>query len=287
MKLDVGRRNQAARVGSGRAPDCSAPPVPRPAAASPRSVRFRPGPEAPVPLSLRGIFVRAPQPLAVLPGRCRRPLPSPSSHLTYLDTARLADVSIAEDITVEGEITVPVGSRSPDEDYSTLDEPVRETILRDLKAVGKKFVHVMYPKKSSALLRDWDLWGPLVLCVSLALMLQGGSADSKDDGGPQFAEVFVIIWFGAVVITLNSKLLGGTISFFQSLCVLGYCILPLTVAMLVCRLVLLAGSGTVSFIIRLIVVVAMFGWSTLASTAFLASEETVQYGLEFFPERCS
>lgn len=52
-------------------------------------------------------------------------------------------------------------------------------------------------------------------------------------------------------------------SFFQSLCVLGYCIMPLTVAMLVCRLVLLAGSGTISFIIRLIVVVAMFGWSTL------------------------
>uniref|UniRef100_A0A8C4V7X1 Protein YIPF n=11 Tax=Neoaves TaxID=3078114 RepID=A0A8C4V7X1_FALTI len=187
--------------------------------------------------------------------------------------AGLADVSISEDIPVEGEITVPVGSHSPDEDYSTLDEPVRDTIMRDLKAVGKKFVHVMYPKKSSALLRDWDLWGPLVLCVSLALMLQGGSADSKDDGGPQFAEVFVIIWFGAVVITLNSKLLGGTISFFQSLCVLGYCVLPLTVAMLVCRLVLLAGSGTVSFIIRLIVVVAMFGWSTLASTAFLADSQ--------------
>ncbi|XP_059714975.1 protein YIPF6 isoform X2 [Haemorhous mexicanus] len=123
----------------------------------------------------------------------------------------LADVSISQDIPVEGEITVPVGSHSPDEDYSTLDEPVKDTIMRDLKAVGKKFVHVMYPKKSSALLRDWDLWGPLVLCVSLALMLQGGSADSKDDGGPQFAEVFVIIWFGAVVITLNSKLLGGTI----------------------------------------------------------------------------
>ncbi|XP_048815126.1 protein YIPF6 [Tympanuchus pallidicinctus] len=187
--------------------------------------------------------------------------------------AGLADVSISEDIPVEGEITVPVGSHSPEEDFSTLDEPVRDTILRDLKAVGKKFVHVMYPRKSSALLRDWDLWGPLVLCVSLALMLQGGSADSKEDGGPQFAEVFVIIWFGAVVITLNSKLLGGTISFFQSLCVLGYCVLPLTVAMLVCRLVLLAGSGTVSFIIRLIVVIAMFAWSTLASTAFLADSQ--------------
>lgn len=52
-------------------------------------------------------------------------------------------------------------------------------------------------------------------------------------------------------------------SFFQSLCVLGYCVMPLTVAMLVCRLVLLAGAGTVSFIIRLIVVGAMFAWSTL------------------------
>lgn len=50
----------------------------------------------------------------------------------------------------------------------------------------------------------------LFLPVPHSRMLQGGSADSKDDGGPQFAEVFVIIWFGAVVITLNSKLLGGT-----------------------------------------------------------------------------
>ncbi|XP_026534337.1 protein YIPF6 [Notechis scutatus] len=187
--------------------------------------------------------------------------------------AGLANVSISEDIPVEGEITVPVGSDTPDEDYSTLDEPVKETVMRDLKAVGKKFVHVMYPKKSSALLRDWDLWGPLILCVLLALMLQGGAADSTQDRGPQFAEVFVIIWFGAVVITLNSKLLGGTISFFQSLCVLGYCILPLTVALLVCRLVLIANSGTAGFIVRLLVVITMFGWSTLASTAFLADSQ--------------
>ncbi|KAM4662480.1 protein YIPF6 [Discoglossus pictus] len=187
--------------------------------------------------------------------------------------AGLSDVSISGDIPVEGEITVPMASQSQEDDYSTLDEPVKETIMRDLKAVGKKFMHVMYPKKSTALLRDWDLWGPLVLCVSLALMLQGSSANSKDDGGPQFAEVFVVIWFGAVVITLNSKLLGGTISFFQSLCVLGYCILPLTVAMLVCRLVFIAGASTITFIIRLVVVTVMFAWSTFASTAFLADSQ--------------
>ncbi|KAG9340922.1 hypothetical protein JZ751_020115 [Albula glossodonta] len=53
-------------------------------------------------------------------------------------------------------------------------------------------------------------------------------------------------------------------SFFQSLCVLGYCILPLTVAMIVCRLVLLGGTGPASFAIRLILVIASFGWSTFA-----------------------
>lgn len=86
-------------------------------------------------------------------------------------------------------------------------------------------------------------------------------------------QVFVIIWFGSIIITLNSKLLGGTISFFQSLCVLGYCILPLTVAMAVCRLVLVGGSGPISFAVRLAVVTASFGWSTFASTAFLADSQ--------------
>ncbi|XP_072869702.1 protein YIPF6 isoform X3 [Chlorocebus sabaeus] len=158
-------------------------------------------------------------------------------------------------------------SRIREFDSSTLNESVRNTIMRDLKAVGKKFMHVLYPRKSNTLLRDWDLWGPLILCVTLALMLQRDSVDSEKDGGPQFAEVFVIVWFGAVTITLNSKLLGGNISFFQSLCVLGYCILPLTVAMLICRLVLLADPGPVNFMVRLFVVIVMFAWS-IVETGF-------------------
>lgn len=88
-----------------------------------------------------------------------------------------------------------------------------------------------------------------------------------------WSQVFVVVWFGSIVITLNSKLLGGTLSFFQSLCVLGYCIMPLTVAMAVCRVVLLTTSGTVGFIVRLLVVTASFGWSTFASTAFLADSQ--------------
>lgn len=43
-------------------------------------------------------------------------------------------------------------------------------------------------------------------------MLQGSSNTdgSENDGGPQFAEVFVVYWLGATVVTLNIKLLGGS-----------------------------------------------------------------------------
>lgn len=42
-------------------------------------------------------------------------------------------------------------------------------------------------------------------------MLQGSTdVNSVNDGGPQFAEVFVIYWLGASVVTLNIKLLGGS-----------------------------------------------------------------------------
>uniref|UniRef100_A0A8C0L011 Protein YIPF n=1 Tax=Canis lupus dingo TaxID=286419 RepID=A0A8C0L011_CANLU len=188
------------------------------------------------------------------------------------DFAGLSDISISQDIPVEGEITIPMRSQIQEFDSSTLNESVQNTIMRDLKAVGKKFMHVLYPRKSNTLLRDCKYMSFLRICC-FSLMLQRSSVDSEKDGGPQFAEVFVIVWFGAVTITLNSKLLGGNISFFQSLCVLGYCILPLTVAMLVCRLVLLAEPGPVNFMVRLFVVIVMFAWSIVASTAFLADSQ--------------
>ena len=73
-------------------------------------------------------------------------------------------------------------------------------------------------------LQEWDLWGPLILCTFMATVLQGRAVEEGEiigDGGPAFAEVFVIVWLGSLVVTLNTKLLGGHISFFQSVCVLG------------------------------------------------------------------
>lgn len=46
--------------------------------------------------------------------------------------------------------------------------------------------------------------------------------------------VFALVSVGAIILTVNVVLLGGTIGFFQSLCLLGYCLFPLDVAAIVC-----------------------------------------------------
>lgn len=48
-----------------------------------------------------------------------------------------------------------------------------------------------------------------IVCFCQTRVLQGSSDENSNDGGPEFAEVFVIVWVGAMVVTLNSKLLGG------------------------------------------------------------------------------
>ncbi|XP_032671636.1 protein YIPF6 [Odontomachus brunneus] len=180
---------------------------------------------------------------------------------------------------VEGEMTVDSKQRSNlgEPEFNTLDEPIRDTILRDVRAVGKKFFHVLYPKEKKSLLKEWDLWGPLVLCTFMAMILQGSSvtADNSNDGGPEFAEVFVIVWIGSMVVTLNSKLLGGNISFFQSVCVLGYCLLPTAIALIICTVILIVQQTTLLFILRFVITVIGFLWATYASMAFLGDSQPV------------
>ena len=66
-----------------------------------------------------------------------------------------------------------------------------------------------------------------------------------------FAAVFVVIWCGAAAVTLNAQLLGGNISFFQSVCILGYCVFPLTLSAVGC---LFFGYMFSSAFIKLLVV---------------------------------
>lgn len=161
---------------------------------------------------------------------------------------------------------------STQETISTLDEPVSVTISRDLKAVAYKLGHVFFPKQSTLLLKDWDLWGPLTLCVILSISLEGNYKENSN--APEFASIFALISFGAIVVTINTKLLSGKISFFQSICVLGYCLLPLVIVAILNDLILFitGNASVISFGFRFILIVISCLWSVFASTAFLAAD---------------
>jgi protein YIPF6 len=209
--------------------------------------------------------------------------------------------------------------------YSTLDEPVIETIMRDVRAVGAKLRIVLLPmdrtitpltyaavssadqqapsgetgggQASSApstnaplppraandnqqsdvdlsehdrmvlqQLKDWDLWGPLILCLALAVILSIKAP--TDQASLVFAAVFSSVWVGGTVVTINAQLLGGTISFFQSLCVIGYSIFPMVIVAYV--------IGCLKLIIHtwlwldVIVIFIGFLWSSRVSAIFVS-----------------
>ncbi|MES1916623.1 MAG: hypothetical protein MHM6MM_008429 [Cercozoa sp. M6MM] len=152
-----------------------------------------------------------------------------------------------------------------EEQYATLDEPVSATILRDLRRIGVRLRAVLLagylPSDTRHQLRSWDLWGPLLLCLLLAISLSWSQADA-DQKALVFAAVFVIVWVGAAVVTLNAQLLGGRLSFFHSVSALGYCVAPLVLASCLCWL-----SDSKFF--RTPVVTVGFLWATRASQAFV------------------
>lgn len=84
--------------------------------------------------------------------------------------------------------------------------------------------------------------------------------------GKSFGIIFVIMWGGAFLVTLNCKLLGGHISFFQCVCVLGYCVFPVNLAAL--AVVLLKGMHINLLLFKAVLVGVAVVWSTISSITF-------------------
>ena len=131
--------------------------------------------------------------------------------------------------------------------------------------VGIKLKYVMLPsirQDNCKELRNWDLWGPLLICVLMSLVLSINTRNTAGQSASQvFTLVFGLIWAGATLITLNIKCLGANISIFQSVCVIGYCIFPISIATLVGVIL----KATLPFILRLIIAGVAFAWSTLGT----------------------
>lgn len=72
--------------------------------------------------------------------------------------------SLEGDMSIPGKRTTTTSQHGVPE-YNTLDEPIRETVLRDIRAVGVKFYHVLYPKEKSSLLRDCTSSKATAICM--------------------------------------------------------------------------------------------------------------------------
>jgi hypothetical protein len=74
--------------------------------------------------------------------------------------------------------------------------------------------HLLSQGNMSEGLRDWDLWGPLVFCLLLSLLLSFNAA--ADQKSLVFSGVFAMVWIGEAVVTLQIKLLGGNMQVLKS-----------------------------------------------------------------------
>mmetsp|Transcript_12939 Transcript_12939/g.16045 ORF Transcript_12939/g.16045 Transcript_12939/m.16045 type:complete len:283 (+) Transcript_12939:844-1692(+) len=188
------------------------------------------------------------------------------------------DSSVGIEGSIKGNIGISYNDDNIGIKQGTLDESICETIMRDLKRIGNRLKHVLIPFGTDPELKDWDLWGPLLLCLTLATSLSLGTyfIATKEDKTQYktehyysliFTIVFVIIWIGSFIITINARLLGGKISIFQSISVFAYCIFPLNIASVLTFFIEKYMNN--KFYLKEIIVFLCLLWSIKASTGFM------------------
>ena len=113
---------------------------------------------------------------------------------------------------------------------NTLNESILTTIYRDLSLISIKLKYVIKPygskEKKNYHIKQWDLWGPLLLIIFLACTLAVNSSDKSQT----IVLIFLIFWLGSFLVFLNAHLLGVKTSIFQIFCLLGYSLFPLNVS---------------------------------------------------------
>jgi len=150
------------------------------------------------------------------------------------------------------------------ENKNTLNEPITDTILRDLNSIYFKLKFVINPFVNQNIknkhIKQWDLWGPLLFTILLSSTLAFSSQNEKSN---TFSLVFIVFWFGSFLIYLNANLLEIKISIFQIYCLLGYCLFPLNLSALILFIFRLFE------IIRIFVVLIGCVWACFSMRGFL------------------
>ena len=149
--------------------------------------------------------------------------------------------------------------------HNSLNEPIMTSLMRDLNRIYSKLKIVALPVSSEAKhkeLKQWDLWGPFIICLFLGIIL---CFTSKKNSGLVFSMIFIIMWIGAMIITMNSSLLGGKLTLMQCICLLGYCTFPCVVASIFNRIIL----KFMPAIGKVCIVFISFVWSTKGKFYYL------------------
>lgn len=161
----------------------------------------------------------------------------------------------------------PEDGEMRESNYSTLDESVWETLGRDLKRICHKLEYVLLPRFSAnkaTELQNWDLWGPLIICILLCVCISVGRESTSTD--LSFICVFAIMWCGGLIVTFNAQFLGAAIGICQSICLLGYCVFPILLAAIINRIISSAPAFAKVICISLAVV-----WSCFSSVGFISA----------------
>jgi hypothetical protein len=165
-----------------------------------------------------------------------------------------------------GVINVPIHENNEPaflSNQDTLNESILTTIYRDLYQIYTKLKFVVIPygskSKKSYHIKQWDLWGPLILNLLLAITL---AAHAKEKSH-MIISIFVIFWLGGIILFLNANFLGVKSSIFQIFCLLGYCLFPLNLSALFVTIIKVHG------IFKLFIVISTCIWSIYSSSDFL------------------
>ena len=75
----------------------------------------------------------------------------------------------------------------------------------------------------------------------------------------QFGSVFMLIWGGAGIVSINAKLLGGKLYFLQSVSILGYCVFPINLAGLIIACI----GHSFHFYVKVAISFIAFLWSSI------------------------
>jgi len=161
---------------------------------------------------------------------------------------------------LDGDIITRSNQPVVEGELNTLDEPIMDTIKRDLNAVWNKTFYALMPMQNrTIILQDWDLWGPLFFATYIGVILQ--QMNSVNPEASQFAQLILIVCLGIAVVTYSHVVILRTnTSIFQYISVLGYCLAPMAlfVSILFCGYILSTGLFLMKFL--------LFGCAVLLST---------------------